>query len=226
MVEIEGQLQNNDAVVLAETADLQNATLETLRRVELRAAEIKQVGVATLEELNVQGQQIGRIQQEQTNLKDRLEKADRLLNRVGFWLFHWRSTCTFRQETLAKAQIDRKTLKSSNFLLNEAFRTSDAANGKRRSRSENASKVIAEPAYNTDDLQATKFMSLTQKDAEIDSHLAAIGSQLDSILLLSKTIGNETQAHNEAMGSCQEQMIQLEVQQNVVTYRVNRLLKK
>jgi len=105
--------RNAQQQVLADTQDLQQRTLEALARTSRQAAETREVGQNTLEQLDTQAKRLEKVEADTTKLKESLKKAEKKQNKFALLSFQFGNRRKARRE-LRKEEANNSSNNSNN----------------------------------------------------------------------------------------------------------------
>jgi len=94
--------------VLKETSDVQHKTLAALRRTRHQVEESKEVGTATLEQLEDHEQRIQKSKKKTSVLLDALKKTEKTQNRFAFLSGHWKNTTSKKAQKEVQKEEEEK----------------------------------------------------------------------------------------------------------------------
>lgn len=234
-----------DREALEQASAIQEDTLAALQRAHQQASETHDVGVTTLEELHAHRAQLDKIQQEGDRLDEALTQSEKLQNRLGKWAFAWRSNKVARrqaeEERKQQEELDRKKearaaqrqaeleeqqaakeSTSSNTVMISPHRKQKSPRKAKAGTSPSKTKIGLTEGIDPNDKHKKEFEQLASTDAEIDQSLDALGSQLDSLLALSKEVGSETNNQSRGISNVSTRIEESKQRQNIVNKRSTR----
>jgi len=178
---------NTNQSVLQETKDVQQRTLEALRRTRNCAAESNEVGTKTLVELEEQEKRLDKATTQTDELVDTLKKTHKAQNKYALWAGQWTNTRRAkkelrREEELIEEQIEKPLPKNKTF----------KRRGKRPPKPTSNKVGIAPITSSTDDIDSSNWHSFPDAIPVTDSNnRVALDIAYDKSLQTSKDINTE-----------------------------------
>lgn len=245
---------DSDAKVLAEASAIQGDTRAALRRIRQQASETQEVGSATLQELHNQRQQFYRISDAADRVEGQLKVTERLQNQLSRWTLNFNGraarrvaqaetqfekkkdeTAQMRREIEASVGESETAKKSSDWATSievaQIGRTNQKSIASKKNKNDQpVIDIKPEPPkgllYGSNNPAGVRpeLQQLAEEDAEIDQELDGIGNQLDDLLQMAKTMGNEASRQSNHLDNFNGQMEKVNYQQKVVNNRTGRFL--
>ena len=238
---------NTNAKVIQEASNIQQDTKAAIRRMQAQAAETKEVGATTLEELENQRAQMYRIQDEGDRVQGQLKTAERLQNRLSRWSLNFNGRAARKQaQTMTdhekakdatkqkRREIEAERAESKEKAQEQAVPvvTPHGRGKKNRKNSKKGEADDSKPKKATSKglLYGTKgetdpdLQRLADEDAEIDEGLDMVSDQLDDLMQMAESMGSEARAQTRGLNDFTDQMAEVNHQQRVVNNRTGRFL--
>jgi hypothetical protein len=240
--------------VLKETVETQKLTLEALERIQRQAAETQAVGNMTLATLDDQDQRVDRVVKGSSKLNENLDKTEKLQNRFAFWSLEFNRRTAQRQvkreqkeekkdQDKPKPSFKRRTRpkKAQEAVTpNEIVHISDKEelhvpekeelfSGRKEEQDPEPTRTAGSSAKDATDPLSDHDRRILDRiedsDKALEPALDAVGKQLDSILALSKALGEASETQACKIDTVQDQLEKADYKQKVVNHR-HRLFTK
>lgn len=178
---------NTNQSVLQETKDVQQRTLEALRRTRNCAAESNEVGTKTLAELEEQGKRLNKATTQTDELVDTLKKTHKAQNKYALWAGQWSNTKRAKKELRREEELIEEQLEIP-LPKNKTFKR----RGKRPPKPMSNKVGIAPNTSSTANIDSSNWHSFPDAIPVTDSNnRVALDIAYDKSLQTSKDINTE-----------------------------------
>ena len=178
---------NTNQSVLQETKNVQQRTLEALRRTRNCAAESNEVGTKTLAELEEQGKRLNKATTQTDELVDTLKKTHKAQNKYALWAGQWSNTKRAKKELRREEELIEEQLEIP-LPKNKTFKR----RGKRPPKPMSNKVGIAPNTSSTANIDSSNWHSFPDAIPVTDSNnRVALDIAYDKSLQTSKDINTE-----------------------------------
>lgn len=235
-------MPSKNQAALNDASNIQRETREALQRIQRQAAETHEVGQTTLAELEEQDVKLDRVQGETGKLHEKLNKTKKLQDRFAAWSLQLgtrrAARKTARKERKEEQDLERldanETREDSKAVSdmdevqdkrNEADKAHKAKRselfgrkGKNRKTRPNKSKPEEQGEKLTDEDQA-HLDQINMEDDDINAGLDVLGNQMDALLAMAQTMGDESAKQNKKLDKTTDDLYDAKKKQQVANNR-------
>eukprot|EP00545_Synedropsis_sp_CCMP1620_P007857 CAMPEP_0119022584 /NCGR_PEP_ID=MMETSP1176-20130426/28319_1 /TAXON_ID=265551 /ORGANISM="Synedropsis recta cf, Strain CCMP1620" /LENGTH=228 /DNA_ID=CAMNT_0006977479 /DNA_START=195 /DNA_END=881 /DNA_ORIENTATION=- len=211
-----------ESKALGETADIQQETIEALRRIQEHAEDTEEMGALTLEDLKHQKYAMNNIVNETDRIDRGLDETRRLQNKLGRWTLTFgkgRAGNSRKSGYLPKRETPPKREKKPPKHIKLTKKDAVPKHFK-----ENKEPDVMFGATALKESHADECNIIEENDQEIDSMLDETADILGRLEFMSSNINNEVRTQKEALGEVERNVERANDKQDVANSRARNFL--